>query len=223
MSFFKTLPIVLPSSLAVGIALYFPSYGVYKSTSKIDELIEMARGQYAAEPQVYATEFSAPQVLTPKSKPQSLSRSQLKNLIARTENKYGIPEKLMLAISTVESTLRPWAVYARPGGKPTSKFFKTKEQAVQYIKELKQEGRININIGSMQINLQSHGERFQSIEHALDPKINIDYAGYMLKSLYKRLGSWEMAVRHYHTSKDEYNLPYKDVVWQTWEVLKQKS
>jgi hypothetical protein len=139
-----------------------------------------------------------------------------KELISHFEKVHGIPEKLLLAIATVESKKSPWAVNALR----KSWFFSTKEAAVRHIQKLKEQGVKNINIGYMQINLQSHGRRFKDIGDILTPYNNIGYAAKLMRILYAQYGSWEEAVKYYHSSSSVYNITYKHKVYSAWANTK---
>ncbi|MBY0280833.1 MAG: transglycosylase SLT domain-containing protein [Alphaproteobacteria bacterium] len=140
------------------------------------------------------------------------SSTNCPEIIRHFEKQYGIPDKLLASIAVVESRNSPWAVYALK----KSRFFSTKEGAIDYIQKLKAKGVKNINIGCMQINLQSHGRRFKSLNDILPPYHNIAYAAKLMKVLYAQYGSWEMAVKHYHSSSSIYNVSYKDRVFSVW-------
>lgn len=133
-------------------------------------------------------------------------------IINHFEKLYGIPDKLLASIATVESRNSPWAVYALK----KSRFFSSQEAAIEYIQKLKAKGVKNINIGCMQINLQSHGRRFKNLTDILPPYHNIAYAAKLMKVLYAQYGSWEAAVKHYHSSSSLYNVSYKDRVFSVW-------
>lgn len=108
------------------------------------------------------------------------------------EKKYGIPENLLTAIAYVESKHSPYAVNAKGRGF----YFKTKEQAAQFIRTMQKQG-VDANIGYMQLNLRSHRGRFKSIEDMLELRNNIDFAAKLLCNLHRRYGSWPRAVERY--------------------------
>ena len=116
--------------------------------------------------------------------------NNLSNCFYYTE-KYGkefnLPYKLLTSISLVESGLKkndkfvswPWTLNV--SGK--SKFFETKEQALDYlIKNIKKK---NIDVGCMQISTKYHINEFKNLNNILDPEHNVKYAAKFLKSLYK--------------------------------------
>lgn|GEM_PF-846019 len=173
----------------------------------------------------FSGEIQASRVSIPAHSP-SLESAQTKNslehstncqaIISHFEKIYNIPEKLLASIATVESKNCPWAVNALR----KSKFFPTKDAAVQYIQKLKAQGVKNINIGCMQINWQSHGRRFNSVGDILTPYQNIAYAAKLMKILYTQHGSWEKAVRYYHSSSSIYNIAYQNRVYSVWAKKK---
>ncbi|RZI46280.1 transglycosylase SLT domain-containing protein [Candidatus Finniella inopinata] len=134
-------------------------------------------------------------------------------IVAFFEKKHGIPGKLLSAIARVESGKAPWAVNARG----RAHHFRTKEKALQFIQTLKDQGVKNINVGYMQINLQSHGRKFKKLEDVLTPYHNIAYAAKLIKHLYDRYGSWAEAIRFYHSGSSYHNLPYQRKVFKAWE------
>ena len=136
----------------------------------------------------------------------------VKSLMRKIEREENMPRNILVAIATVESAWKPWAVYA----KRKSHFFKTKAQALSFIAKLRKQGVRNINVGFMQINLRDHINEFKSISAALEPEQNIRFAVKLLKWLKTRLGSWQMAVRYYNTSHDKYNIKYWNKVSKQW-------
>lgn len=157
-----------------------------------------------------------PKRATSESSGSLENSTNCKELISHFEKLHNIPEKLLLAIATVESKKSPWAVNALR----KSRFFPTKEAAVQYIQKLKAQGVKNINIGCMQINLQSHGRKFNNIADILTPYNNIAYAAKLMKMLHAHYGSWEEAVKYYHSSSSIYHAPYIRKVYSTWAHTK---
>lgn len=132
------------------------------------------------------------------------------HIIKKHEKMYQIPDQLLCAIAQVESKQHPWAVNAR--GK--SHFFKSKEAAVQHVSILRKKKIKNIGVGCMQINLSAH--KFKSLDAAFDPENNIAYAAKMIRRLYDQYGSWDVAVKYYHTSNPKYNQAYKTRVYRIW-------
>ena len=173
---------------------------------------------------VFLASFAPSLVAGIPSKPSAHKRpteQSLKDLAdyqtitAYFEKKYGIPDKLLAAIAIVESKKSPWAINAEG----RSRFFHTKEEAVKHVQYLKQKGVRNINIGYMQINLQSHGRHFKTVGDLLTPYDNIAYAAQLIKKLYRQYGSWGLAVRFYHSGSSVYNIPYQNRVLKAWKTV----
>lgn len=124
---------------------------------------------------------------------------------AKAERLYRLPSKLLKSIALAETgrwdTARkeafawPWAVGATGGGG----YFATKQQAIEEVKRLRKRGVTNIDVGCMQVNLQYHAKAFSSLEQALDPTENAEYAASFLFRLHHQLSSWTRAVAAYHS------------------------
>jgi hypothetical protein len=133
-------------------------------------------------------------------------------LINKTEAKYAIPSGLLSAISSVESGKKPYALNI--SGKTI--FANSKEEAVKIIRLYQDSGITNIDLGLAQINLHWHGEHFSSISEMLEPKHNLEYAAKFLSKLYQRHGTWNKAVRHYHSANPQYHIKYSRKVLISW-------
>lgn len=133
-------------------------------------------------------------------------------IIRKIEKEIGIPKDLLYAVAYVESRLRPYAVHAK--GK--SHYFDNIDDAVNCVKKMKKCGLKNIDVGCMQINLLAHGKKFNSIETALDPETNILYAAKLIKAFKKRFGSWEKAIKYYHTANPMYHDDYHARVYKIY-------
>ncbi len=133
-------------------------------------------------------------------------------LIKKIEHDLSIPKDLLHSIAYVESRLRPYAVHAK--GK--SHYFDNKSDAVDFVLSMQKRGFKNIDIGCMQVNLMAHGKKFLSIEQALDPETNILYAARLIKAFKKRFGSWEKAVKYYHTANPKYHNDYHERVYKVY-------
>ena len=139
-------------------------------------------------------------------------KNELKRLIAEQEKRNNIPSGLLLAIATVESGSKPYALNIQ--GK--SVIAMNKRQAASLIHEALANGITNIDVGVMQLNVKWHRENFGSIEEMLEPKKNIEYAASFLLTLYKKYGNWHRAVRFYHSSRAEYYRKYSRKITLAW-------
>ncbi len=138
------------------------------------------------------------------------------------EKKYGLPENILLSISRVESgyqkvdgITRAWPWTLNAGG--DSAYFQTKKAALGSLKDRIKIGVTNIDIGCMQLNYRWHKKFFKSLSDMINPMQNVDYAARFLKKLHQRHGSWEKAVKYYHSSKSKFNVKYYRKVKAVWK------
>jgi len=138
------------------------------------------------------------------------------------EKRYGLPENILLSISRVESgykkvdgVTRAWPWTLNAGG--DSAYFRTKDAALGSLKERIKKGVTNIDIGCMQLNYRWHKKFFNNLSDMMRPADNVDYSARFLKKLHKRHGSWEKAVKYYHSSKSKYNVKYYKKVRAVWK------
>ena len=82
-------------------------------------------------------------------------------------------------------------------------FAASRADAIDVVRHLQAEGRTNIDVGCMQINLHWHPDAFDTIEQALDPVRNIAYGAAFLRELFDEQGSWSRAVAAYHSRDPE--------------------
>ena len=137
---------------------------------------------------------------------------ELSPLIAQIEQKHNIPTGLLEAIAIVESQVKPYAICADGHSIKAN----SKEDAIAIVQSLLDKGVNNIDLGVMQVNLYWHGKKFKNIESMLTPKDNIEYAAKFLCELYKQHGNWNLAVRHYHSSRFERNNKYSRKIIIAW-------
>ena len=60
----------------------------------------------------------------------------------------------------------------------------------------------------MQLNIKWHADFFHSPEQMINPLDNVRYAARYLEQLYKETGSWETAVKFYHSRNSKFNTVY---------------
>lgn len=144
------------------------------------------------------------------------------NTIKRIETQTNIPNGLLHAIGKVESgrflnknnhVIWPWTV--NHAGK--SLFFNTKNQMEKYVLKNVMANDFNIDVGCMQINLKWHKNYFKKINDMFSLEPNISYAASFLIQLKNRHGSWDKAIKHYHSSDPEKNKPYFEKVKSFWK------
>ena len=141
---------------------------------------------------------------------------------ARYEQTYGIPSRLLDAISKVESgrwdedrrvtVAWPWTVTARGNGK----YFPSKAEAVAEVRRLKAAGVSSIDVGCMQVNLQYHPDAFGSLDEAFDPASNVAYAARFLKGLYGATSHWPTAASYYHSQTPSLAAEYRERLMKVW-------
>ncbi len=122
------------------------------------------------------------------------------------ENRYNLPKDILHSISLQETrkphsrhqigVVWPWTINVEGKGF----HFKTKKDAVRFVKDQLKKGKASIDVGCMQINLKYHPDAFASLDQAFSPKKNIAYAAQLLQSHYERLRDWDKAVGQYHSS-----------------------
>lgn len=133
-------------------------------------------------------------------------------LAAQIGRAAGLPNGLLPAIARIESgrhmdgKTRAWPWTMNHAGKGL--YFETRAKALAYLQKATVKGKTNIDVGCMQINHRWHGHEFTTLSQMLDPVQNIRYAVRFLKTLHARSGSWETAVRHYHSPKAKHNNRY---------------
>ena len=138
--------------------------------------------------------------------------NELLPLITQAEDRYLIPRGLLLAIAKIESGNRPYALNI--AGKPV--IMTSKQEAVAVARHHLDQGRSNIDLGVMQLNFYWHGSHFKNIEEMLTPSSNINYGAKFLSELYKQHGTWQKAVRYYHSSSPEHYKQYSRKVLISW-------
>ena len=138
------------------------------------------------------------------------------------EKKYGLPENILLSISRVESgyqkvdgIIRAWPWTLNAGG--DSAYFQTKAAALRSLKSRINKGVTNIDVGCMQLNYRWHKKFFKSLSDMISPTKNVYYGARFLKKLHERHGSWEKAVKYYHSSKSKFNVKYYRKVEAVWK------
>ena len=147
---------------------------------------------------------------------------QCEYLAKEAEVRYGLPENILLSISRVETgyqkvdgVRRAWPWTLNAGG--DSAYFQTKDAALKSLKKRVKQGVTNIDIGCMQLNYRWHKKFFKNLSDMMSPKKNVDYGARFLNRLHKRHGSWEKAVKYYHSSKSKFNVKYYKKVRAVWK------
>ena len=82
------------------------------------------------------------------------------------------------------------------------------EEGLKKLVRLHDGGESNVDIGCMQLNLRWHGSAFNNLSAMLSPLKNVTYASTYLEKLFAETGSWEQAVKYYHSRNPKYNEVY---------------
>ena len=146
-------------------------------------------------------------------------------LARQAERAEGIPTGLVHAVALAESgrwladegTTRPWPWTVTSGH--DSFYLPSRSEALRKIHELQSEGRSNIDVGCMQVNLGYHGHEFASVAEALEPARNVAYAARFLKQLREETQSWSRATARYHSRHPDRGGAYRDKVFRLWDEL----
>lgn len=136
-----------------------------------------------------------------------------RDIIARVEKAYGIPEGLLSAIAETESRCRPYAVSR---GRQ-SFYFSTLQETTKFVEDAYRRGFKNLNVGCMQLNYRSHRRSFSNTPEMIHPELNIVHAAKLLKSAYQRYGSWENAVRTYNCGNPYGSKRYWNRIVRIWK------
>ncbi len=140
---------------------------------------------------------------------------RIEKIIAKEEQNTGIPHGILNSIAEIESKHKAYAVNAR--GRAHN--FKTKGEAVNFVNNSLNSGCKNISIGCLQLHYKTHKKHFSSLNEMFTPEKNAAYAARLLKSLYNKYGSWEKAIKMYHTSKKKYHKRYHSKVMKAYNFM----
>jgi hypothetical protein len=88
------------------------------------------------------------------------------------------------------------------------------------VHELRAQGRSNIDVGCMQINLGYHGHAFASVAEALEPASNVAYGAQFLRKLREETRSWAGATARYHSRHPERGQAYRETVYRFWHQVR---
>ena len=70
----------------------------------------------------------------------------------------------------------------------------------------------NLDVGCMQINIKWHKNNFKKIIDMFAVEPNVSYAASFLLQLKNKHGSWDKAIKHYHSSDPNKNKPYLETI-----------
>ncbi|OJV12106.1 MAG: hypothetical protein BGO27_05135 [Alphaproteobacteria bacterium 33-17] len=138
------------------------------------------------------------------------------------ETKYQIPNHLLHAVALKESGIyhhttkrtHPWPWTINYKGK--GYFFESKAAAINAVKKIFSGGDRSVDVGCMQINLLHHKDAFRSLEHAFDPRSNVEYGAKFLSGNFQKSSSWKHAVAAYHSANTPKGVHYSNKVLSIW-------
>ena len=126
--------------------------------------------------------------------------------IRAAEEKHGTAPGLAGAIAKAESGrpipplpgLQPWPWAVNADG--AAMYFQSRAAAVTWTRLALARGVRQVDVGCMQVNLQSHPAAFRDLDEAFDPAANTDYGARFLRQLRDDAnGNWYEAVGYYHS------------------------
>lgn len=125
-------------------------------------------------------------------------------LAAQAAERHGLPEGILSAIARTESGrahgksgTRAWPWTSNVRGK--AYYYDSKKEALDHLRQLVERGVWEFDVGCMQINYRWHAEKFDDLAQMIDPVENTDYAARYLSALRAETGSWDRAIRYYHS------------------------
>lgn len=143
-----------------------------------------------------------------RAAPSAADARECLRYVEGTERYWGIPRGMLRAIGFVESghngTVWPWTLNI--DGAPY--YLPDRETAIRKMAAADGKMHRDMAVGCMQIFVRYHEDWFKKPAEMIDPKNNVWYAGWYLRSLYEKHGSWTAAVARYHSSKQEYQIQY---------------
>ena len=130
-----------------------------------------------------------------------------------------LPPELLVSIARTESgrpitsrtDIRPWPWTIDADG--TGLFLDSKAAAIAWLRPQALHHSF-VDVGCMQVDLHYHPDTFRTLDEALDPAANADYAARFLVDLYRGEagGSWDIAVELYHSRSSLLAAEYRDRV-----------
>ena len=149
----------------------------------------------------------------------ALQTGRCMDALAAAEIRRGTMPGLMAAIARAESGrpvpplpgVQPWPWAVNADG--AALYFDSKPAAVTWVRLALQRGVRQIDVGCMQINLQSHPNAFASVDDAFEPSSNADYAArFLIRLKADAAGDWAVATGWYHSRTPVLAADYRERV-----------
>lgn len=123
-----------------------------------------------------------------------------------------VPHSVLIKIARLESGRSiqnqtvswPWTLNNAGKGY----YFGSKSATLEKLRKLMAAGKKNIDVGCMQLNIRWHSRYFADMSAMLSPFENVSYAAKYLEQLYNETGSWEKAIKYYHSRNPKFNSVY---------------
>ena len=144
--------------------------------------------------------------------PSTAYASACMDAAAQAEARHGIPNKLLQAITLVETgrtyknKYTPWPWTTNKDAQ--SHYFRSRTDGTRFVKQQLYAGAKSIDVGCFQINTRWHGEHFASIDDMFDPVAGAEYAARFLVKLKDEFGDWDTAATKYHSRTPVYAKRY---------------
>ena len=129
---------------------------------------------------------------------------------AESETYWGLPPGILWAVGMVESRKggEPWPWTLNFNSSVGGRYFASRDAAAAPLAAAIAAGDRNIDIGCFQVNWRWHSAGAHRPEVFLEPRANAYYAGFMLRELYDRSGSWDTAIGKYHSAQQARGFSY---------------
>ena len=119
--------------------------------------------------------------------------------IEEASRRTGVLPEILWAVAKTESNHGsgpwPWTVNVKGKGH----YFESRSVAKKFLKKLPKSAKFRTDVGCMQLNWGYHGAAFDKLSKMLNPRLNVLYAAYFLRDLYRESGRWAKAVSQYHS------------------------
>ena len=134
----------------------------------------------------------------------------------KASQEFDVPIEYLAAITRVETgrsikgTVQPWPWAVNLAGQGF--WFTNRTEALEFLANKKETGRLNFDVGCFQINYRWHGENFRTLAEMIDPLENARYAAAYLKSLLAFSPTWLAASGAYHSRTEKYARVYRQKI-----------
>ena len=139
-------------------------------------------------------------------------------------NKEGVPVKILYAMALAESgklykkKLLPWPWTMNINGQ--SVYCASRQVCIDQSREAINKGK-SVDINVMQVNWYWHRQRFDNLEAAWKPSVNLSVGAEILREYYEQTQDWWISVGMYHSPSNKARAnAYRERVKKRWGALK---